>query len=113
MASYQWTTDLLNLETGSEALEDYKQIVLSIRCGSLKKDLFLDDESHDFIINETGDGLLWDLGQLDTAQFKGGAMKMQLNIYYTDGSRRASDPFEYKYDKNMYEKYMDGDTPNG
>ena len=109
MASYQWTTHRLNLVTGSEPLEDYKQIILSVRCGSLKQNFFLDDTHNDLLINDEGDGLLWDLGQLDTALYKGGIMKMQINIYYTDECRRASDPFQYKFERNMYEKYMDGE----
>lgn len=102
---YQWTTHTLTMEIDSEALKDYSQIILSVKSGSVKKNLFLDETHHDIAINDEGNAIIWELGQEDTAQFKTG-MDMQINIFYQNGERNATEHFQFKFDKNLYEKTM-------
>lgn len=105
MAWYQWTTQTLTMEIDSEALKDYRQIILSVKSGSVKKNLILDETHRDIVINDEGNAIIWELRQEDTALFKT-EMDMQINILYQSGERNATEHFKFKFDKNLYEQLM-------
>lgn len=105
MARYKWITDdiVFNIQN-PEDLENWEQIILTIKSGSTVIEK-LKDESHDDLFVDENEGIIsCSLSQEETSLLA--KTQLQLNIYYDNMSRGATQIFEVEYSKNLHSEVM-------
>lgn len=106
---YAWETKTLSIglknkqgEYDPEILNDYKEIIISIKQPSCQIDIREVDV-------DTEQGILSiHLDQEQTSIFKKGKARIQVNIYYNNEERDTSVEGEIEVRENLYQKVMNG-----
>lgn len=93
MAIYRYQTLSLTIDITPKALEDFTEVIVSVRQGQLVKHFLYSGGSVEV---DAGNGALTiNLSQEDTAQYRPGApCAMQVNILTSTGERLVSDMTE-------------------
>ena len=109
MARYKWITDdiVFNI-TNPEDLQDWDQIILTIKSGSNVIEKIKDDTHDDLFVDEEEQVISCSLSQEETALL--GKTQLQLNIYYDNFTRGATQIFEIEYSKNLHSEVMPSAT---
>ena len=101
---YKWITDEIVLNIIDPAdLEDWEQIILSIKSGSTFIEKMKDAEHDELAVIDNQ--IIASLTQEETASL-GKKTEIQLNIYYTGGTRGATKIFQVAYDRNLHSEVM-------
>ena len=105
MARYKWITDdiVFNI-INPEDLENWEQIILTIKSGSTIIEKIKDAEHDELYVDEEESIISCALSQEETSKLA--KTKLQLNIYYNNSYRGATQIFEIEYSKNLHEEVM-------
>ena len=105
MARYKWITDdiVFNI-TDPEDLENWEQIILTIKSGSTIIEKIKDSEHDDLYVDENEHIISCSLSQEETSLLA--KTKLQLNIYYNNSTRGATQIFEVEYSNNLHGEVM-------
>ena len=108
MARYKWITDdiVFNI-TNSEDLEGWNQIILTIKSGSTIIEKIKDDDHDELYVDEVEQIISCSLSQEETSLLS--KTQLQLNIYYDNSTRGATQIFEVEYSKNLHSEVMPSD----
>ena len=105
MSRYKWITDDIVFDIiNPEELENWEQIILTIKSGSTIIEKIKDDEHDDLYVDEEEGIVSCFLSQEETSQLS--KTKLQLNIYYKNGYRGATKKFEVEYSNNLHDEVM-------
>ena len=98
----QWTTHVFDIHLNEDALAHYDKIIVTLRSGSR----IVEKTNEDLVIDLETDTVSVRLSQEETS-ILGEQTKLQMNIFYEDGTRKATDIFQVRFIGNLHGEIME------